>query len=440
MDSGRSFDIFTEDELERFVRATGENDFVDAKAPCKWNGDTKAELAKDFAAFANSAGGGAVVIGKAEKKDKTFDWIGLSEEERLSFDTTHIAQWVNSRFSPGIRLVCSHIQVDAKWFVVIGINEFAENPVICTKNYGANGNKLILKEGSIYIRSSNAASMPLTNAEQLSGLIRRAVLKHKDQLRILFDAVLSGQTAANIPTDEEHFSMLAEIVENDILSSPQERHASGGWRFIIHPDSYSDKWDSVTELSKFVGECQLINRRFPQQNINIRPHEWGIEGTYNLWAMTYKGLFYFWQNYHENSMDWKSQYVGDQTIITRGKWVNLSYTIHDLINFFAFASSYAAQFDPGVQLRFVISAFDLKGRHLLDTATSDSLMGMGFEPCAASRFTSSNTLAAGKLISNWENICTDTVKKFVDLFPGAHSFIHRRILADRVKNNLGRDN
>ena len=49
----------TSDEVVRYVAAAGENSFVDAKGPCCWDDDlTKAALAKDFAAFSNSEGGG----------------------------------------------------------------------------------------------------------------------------------------------------------------------------------------------------------------------------------------------------------------------------------------------------------------------------------------------------------------------------------------------
>lgn len=146
----------TTEELARWVRTSGESDFVDAKGPMLWDGaDTSASLAKDIASFANSRDGGVIVIGKSEAGDGSFSYDGLSPEQAASFDTTKVGQWVNARFAPPVRLSCHQAELDGRKFVVIIIQEFDDVPSLCVKSFQETGNPKnhLLREGTIIVRN-----------------------------------------------------------------------------------------------------------------------------------------------------------------------------------------------------------------------------------------------------------------------------------------------
>jgi len=95
------------ENLIRWIECSGESDNIDAKGPMKWDGQANsAALAKDIAAFCNSPDGGVIVVGKSETAPGKFESTGLTPEEAGSFETTRVANWINSRFSPPISLVC----------------------------------------------------------------------------------------------------------------------------------------------------------------------------------------------------------------------------------------------------------------------------------------------------------------------------------------------
>jgi hypothetical protein len=431
-----SFDIFTPEEIERFVRATGENDFVDAKAPLDWkDNDTRAALAKDIAAFANSAGGGAIVLGKKEGIGRSFEWLGLSKEQRASFDTTAVAQWVNNRFSPSIRFSCHQIEVDSKWYIVITVAEFTDTPVICTKPYQDSKGILLLQQGNIYVRTANAASAPLSTPEQVSHLIGRAVTKQQDRLREIFDSVLAGHTAKSVPTDEQRFSALASVVEGDLLGEDNSAKDKGFWKLVIHPDTFMPRWTSIDVLTSLMQRTMLHQRRFPQGILQPLRREWGISGGYcGAWGLAHEGLFLFMRGFTEDVMPWKSPYMGEENKqVEPGKWMNFDFAVDTFGDFFAFLSRFAQEFDPECSIRYSIAASNIKGRYLLGTNSSD-LMDLGFQPCVAARFPFTNTLAAGRIAGGWKQLCVDCLKAFIDYFPGGHEHIGRQQLEQRIES------
>ena len=429
------FDVYTKEEVERFVRATGENDFVDAKGPCSWKDeDTRASLGKDIAALANSDGGGAIVVGKAERNDKSFDLVGLSKDQLSSFETTRVAQWINSRFSPDIRLSCNPIQVDGKWFLVILVSEFSEYPVICTKSLQQHGGKYLIQEGVIYVRTASAQSAPLSSPQQVSQLIGRAVVKQQERLRELLDSVLSGHSVKNVPTDEERFMQSVNEVEAELISGASADQDIGAWTFIIHPGSFEERWNEFEQLRNVALRTALKRRRFPQQFIDPDKCEWGIKGGFNcVWAITKAGLFIYKRQYSENLYPWKSPYIGEENkTIEQGKWFDLDTLIDTMCDFSAYLKRYADLFDPRTPIRFSMNASNIEGRYLLSRSSSD-LYEFCRKPSTAFRFPFEKTLAAGRISASWKELCVDALKDCVDYFPAGRALISRAQLEHRVE-------
>lgn len=139
--------------------------------------------------FANSKDGGVIVIGKSEGDDGTFSLDGVSDQQSASFETTKVATWVNNRFSPPIGLVCHAHQFQQKKFVIITVDEFSDVPHLCTKNFQDPNysKKHLLREKTIYVRTTNAESAPLGTIEELRSLIGLATAKRGHEMLIMFN-------------------------------------------------------------------------------------------------------------------------------------------------------------------------------------------------------------------------------------------------------------
>jgi predicted HTH transcriptional regulator len=167
------------DELTRYVLAAGESPNVDAKGPCAWEADDAAKLCKDIIAMANRRDGGVLVIGKSEPERGCFRFDGLTPQQQATFETTRVAQWVNSRVSQPITIVCHRHEHDGKTFVVITVQEFNDVPIMCTSDCFAapDRQKKLLRAGDVYVRTENAETSTLQRPEDLRALIGLAVTK-----------------------------------------------------------------------------------------------------------------------------------------------------------------------------------------------------------------------------------------------------------------------
>src|SRR5260370_3988448 len=177
---------YSSDELIRFIEAAGESSNIDAKGPMEWDGgEASAGLTKDILALANSRDGGVIVVGKEESQPGKFVLAGLNEAQASTFETTKVATWVNNHCQPPVSLVCNRQEHQGRLFVVVAVTEFHDVPVICTKQFELPGKpaKVLLRKGTLYVRTANAESAPLSTVEAMRGLIRRASTQRADQMR-----------------------------------------------------------------------------------------------------------------------------------------------------------------------------------------------------------------------------------------------------------------
>ena len=426
--------VFTPDDLQSYVDAAGENGAFDAKGPCSWSDDaTKAALAKDIVAFANSAGGGAIVIGKSELADSTFAIDGLSPSQAASFNTTDVGTWVNSRFDPPVSLTCNPINVAGSLLVVIVVAEFQDTPSMCVREWSPTGGKAVLQQGAVYVRTSDAESKPLKKPSEFRALIDRAVLKRQAQIREIFDSALAGQLAPRVPTDAQKFAEQAKAIESDIIEDPTIRDV-GAWRLVIHPDRFEEKWSTVPEMTRAIEKAKLSGTRsFPQEFPHPAPRDWGISGGFRgHWGLSHEGQFFYWACYFEDMQPWKGPYVDDDRMVPAREWLNSGESFARICESIAFASSYAHEFDPGQTLRVALSASHLKGRKLLGIGRLFDSISFEHPPTLANVFNFSIELPAGRLAASWVGPCQACLRKLVDRFP-VGTQIFDRSLSDFIE-------
>ncbi|MDO8703706.1 MAG: ATP-binding protein [Sulfuricaulis sp.] len=421
-------DPYSIEELLRLVKSSGENSNVDAKAPMGWDeGDESARLAKDIAAFANSRDGGAIVIGKSENNGQ-FEYVGVSAEQAATFDTTRVANWINSRFNPPINLTCHTVESDSKLYVVIVVSEFGDIPALCVRTVGPTSGKgkPLLSERTLYVRTANAESAPLGSADELRELIGIATRKRADEMLTMFHAMMQGKRLVAPPDNGELFAMHFETVKTSVETPIADRMASGAWSMSFHPSSFrADRFPETEQLENIINKHAVrLRDEFPANRRGTTPFNWGIGNSYysESWGFSRAGLFHWCETFDENRYSFKSPWhrVGGEPDpeIPQGQWINYQPHLFKIIEFFTFMARMISIFDSAESLSYRLTAGPLSGRRLVSTNPEISLDAEFAEPAGENVFIWKRTTPIQEFQATWKDDCAAATKRFFELFPG----------------------
>jgi len=440
-------DTYSREELVKLVNSTGESGRVEFKAPLVWDGkDNSASLAKDIVAFANSRDGGAIVIGKSQSQGR-FEFVGVTDEQAKSFDTTRVAEWVNSKFNPPISLTCHPIDVDDKLYIVITIPEFADVPSICVRAVGPSDGtpKPLLSKREIYVRTANAASAPLESADDFRTLVGLAARKRMDEMLTTFRAIMQGKPLVAPPNDNELFAKHFETVKADVEKPIAARLAKGGWRMSFHPSSFRpDRFPETPELEDIIEKHSVrLRDEFPAHKRGTTPFNWGIRNSLygECWGFSRAGLFLWCEEFHENTYHYKSPWIplGGEPYseVPAGQWINFHTNLFKVIEFFTFMSRMVVVYDPAESVSFRVTSGPLTGRILATTNPSINLDARYGEPAGEGIFVWERTIALQDFLATWKDECASLAKRFFEMFPGNE--ITTNTLREWVNKFLSRD-
>jgi hypothetical protein len=418
-------------ELIRFIEAAGESANIDAKGPMEWDGgEASAGLTKDLLALANCLDGGVIVVGKEESQPGKFVFVGLSEPQAASFETTKVATWVNNHCSPPVNLVCYRQEHQTRTFIVIAVSEFHDVPVICTKQYEVSSAdkspKVLLRKGTVYVRTANAESAPLSSVEEMRQLIGLATKKRGDQMLGMFQAMLKGRPLLPEKPHEELFQAEQEEVRSVLESDFKGQLEQGAWTFLCHPVRHSPtRWEETDTLKAVLQKSVVrVRREFPFISSGTHVREWGIcnRGFEDAFGLTRSGLFLstrpFWENSVAFKNPWHSLSGHPNPDIPAGQWLDFKLNLSLVIEFFMFLSRFAESFEVGEEVVYEVTAGPLAGRRL---ATMDAANLPWFnptEPCRANSFLRRKVASVETLRASWEETCAKTLHGFFELFPG----------------------
>lgn len=431
---------YSEDQLSRIISNPAEDDSIDAKGVLSWDGGYEsAKLAKDIAAFANSRNGGFIVIGKEEPERGSFKITDLTAKVASTFETTKVANWVNSRFSPPIRLACYRVKHEEAELVVIRVHEFSDIPVICTKGYEDPNNrkKPILKKGRIYVRSPNAESKPLENETELRELVGIATRKRRDDLLQHFDAVLKGHAlTTDTNTDQERIENELGAMQND-LRDRGSFDSDNGWTFYFHPTTYrEERWSDRRTLEEHIRTRAVrVSDTFPASQTGTFGMEWGIANdTYGeTWSLSRSGIFLYYARFREDSKQglnvirervrsdvrqsnqWKTQQFLDG--LDDFKWIMYKQNMEIIIQSFAFMSRFVDLFEPGEEISYQLHASPMTNRHLMDFDRRSFFQPEFREPCGSPRFSYTKVRLLEEILADWRDECAHVMYRFFELFP-----------------------
>ena len=414
-------------EFDRYIEETSESDKIDTKGPMEWdNGPASAGLAKDIAAFANSKDGGVIVIGKSEDGYGGFILDGISDQQASSFDTTKVADWVNQRFSPPIRLACHVYPHQGKKFIVITIDEFSDVPHLCVRGVPEpNSKNHLLKEKTIYVRTANAASSPLGSIEELRALIGLATAKRGQEMLTMFNAMLSGRPLLPNKSSDELFKNEFAIVEGDLGESYSESLRKGAWKLLIRPATFNEKLfdEDIEELEERIRKHQVrLRSDFPSIREGIHMRDWGLynEGYRENFGLTKAGQIFLIRPYAENNQEFESRWrnlSGQPTEprIPAGKWIDFKPSILTIAEFTDFAQRFTSEYGFGEDIHFEIEATSVNGRQLV--STNGKINFDTKPPCRASRYLYTKDISVADFQATWKELAAQAMKRFSGMFP-----------------------
>lgn len=132
---------------------------VEFKGPfARTDKDQFAKVVRAILGMANHRDGGLVIVGIDEHDDgsgKTLRVVGMTPDERQSWDQDAVLSSVNSYADPFVELNVEPIQHDGKHLIAIRVREFAELPVLCKKPFmkqAGDKREPVLREGACYVR------------------------------------------------------------------------------------------------------------------------------------------------------------------------------------------------------------------------------------------------------------------------------------------------
>lgn len=168
------------EDLEALLSLGHEVRGVEFKAPGEFsdkssaNKDYVGRVLKAILGMANTRNGGIIVIGVSNSLEP----LGLTAEQSATWNQDHLSDAVRNHAEPPINFSVETSKIDGKNFVTIRIEEFAETPIICKKEYKSSSEKPALRNGAIYVRSlSKAETTEVPTYADMQELINLAVDK-----------------------------------------------------------------------------------------------------------------------------------------------------------------------------------------------------------------------------------------------------------------------
>lgn len=129
----------------------------------------RASLAKDVIAMANN-GGGALVIGVAERTPGEFEPVGLSEQRLELFETSLINKAIRGFISPPVAITSRRVHMRSKTFIFIEVPASDYLAMAARQNEEAN-----LYLGRIYSRTHAAESAELHDSADVQKIVNMLV-------------------------------------------------------------------------------------------------------------------------------------------------------------------------------------------------------------------------------------------------------------------------
>lgn len=367
----------------------------------------KAKILKSIMAFANTRDGGHILIGAREDGGR-FVLENINEDQANSFDPTEIGTFSKNYCSPLPSVSRTILEHDGKTLLMLKIAEFGTEPIVCLKSCHDSDNKLIIRAGGIYVRTTDARSVEIESGEQMRSLLNLAVLKRGDQLlhqigRLVGTPAPTTEKGLDAGYQEELQTAYSRFDELEVTTP--------WWAVEIFPIPHNVERFETTSNLREIRQTATVNLRgwdFPHVDPqNDLPFDSGIE-SFTHWEQFHEahrfyksGLFAFRRKFHEEADEY---YRGT---------VSYVQAIFTLTEFFTFAKRYTESL-PGEIPHLVVRI----------TVTNLSDHPLRFDPgnfghtyrTAAKEFHNEYKLTTEELKSSHVELAAKSAKQLFDLY------------------------
>jgi len=239
---------------------------VEFKSPMGWfrtKKHRKSEMTKAALAMSNTPGGGIIVVGISQKRNRSsgiiFERKGVDNRQYKSFDNKDdVARFFNGRSNQSIKFDIYggdvRLESGTKKIIVIKIFE-SENfiPIICTQDFKSRSRHSRLIKDTIYIRSISdpVESKKISSQEEWEEMIVR-LLKYKEEilhkdLMIVCRSIrgVEKKRALKKKISERAKSQYETVLKRETLINMEELinkiKERGYWKVIIRPTEFKEK-------------------------------------------------------------------------------------------------------------------------------------------------------------------------------------------------------
>ena len=191
----------TDEEFAQIIALGRETSGVEFKGPGpRSNRQLFAQVVRAILGMANRQDGGTVIIG-VEDNQGVLDPVGLGEDDLTTWGYDDVADGLAMYADPSVSFDLEVKEYNGKKYVVLEVDEFADIPVLCKRDYQG-----VLRNGACYVRSRRKPeTSEIPTQEDMRELLELAT--DKGVQRFLERAVRVGlivlPSLTPQPTDQE---------------------------------------------------------------------------------------------------------------------------------------------------------------------------------------------------------------------------------------------
>ncbi len=250
-------------EIIAIIRNSSETRNIDFKRAMHWTESTKCarfEILRDVAALAN-AGGGFIVFGRNEPN---FTTGTMSDAQVASFDPTKINNLVHQYLGPRIECQVETEIIEGDQIVVLRVPEFETSPLIFTSEGRCNQEGCrkspLFNRADIFMRTKSQSSEKISDADDMRDLLKRGMLKAKDDLFATFQHFLSSPQSVEQPAPVSAYDLeIEEANTNFFVPSvgPWLQHI-GHFDMTVHPAIYIENRIALGDVPSKIRDFRYI--------------------------------------------------------------------------------------------------------------------------------------------------------------------------------------
>ncbi len=420
-----------EQEIRDLIKLGSESANLDYKEGFIWNKenkDKKYELLRDLIAMANTRDGGRIIFGV---RDNDYLYVGASDEIFETIDPNNVVQMLHQWSDPKVSCQISKLTVDGKRVIVFDVTEFDDTPIICIDSIKTvDQSRLILRKGSVYIRTAAAATEEISSSHEMRELLGRAIRKKSNELLGSIEKLITGKPTRPTSQSVDLYSIeidLAEKFLQEVLGKGFLQSAR--WEFISYPVEYNrTRISELPMIEKLIRSSEVYLRgwNFPHlDRENESNFDSGLQSFTDSdriregFRLYQSSLFLFERAFWEDAEGGKAK-SGKRTL----SFISAIYVITELTLFLKRAHE-NLEFDSDI--RVIVKLFGCKDREL---ASYDGMVHL--EPwyvCRVDSITIDEIIKVVELkasfdgvarrwikhifhIFNWNNVSDDTIENW----------------------------